>query len=252
LPDEPIQPFRGDRADAERDLCRKIARWVSDNRVTLERHEPDMPGWMFNRQADNWRPLFAIADIAGGDWPGHARAAAERICGGADEETSVRVQLLKDIGELFKKHNTDQLSSEIIAQELAVMEDRPWPEWGRTGKPISAPQVARQLKPFSIIPKVIRIGDKTPRGYRLAWLEDALRRYGGPQTATPQQVNETEAFSDFLNATSDPSVAVQKAAKPKETADCCGVAVRTGGIAGEGGITIDPDPVDDEVMEWTG
>ena len=159
LPDETVRPFRGDRAHQERELCRQAARWADDNRVTLEHHEPEVPGWMFNRQADNWRPLLTIADIAGGDWPEHARAVAARICGSADDETSIRVQLLKDIGDLFKKHGTDQLSSETIVSDLGDMEDRLWPEWGRTGKPISAPQVARQLKPFGISPNGIRIGD---------------------------------------------------------------------------------------------
>jgi len=34
-----------------------------------------MPPTAFNRLADNWRPLFAIAEIAGGDWPQRALAA---------------------------------------------------------------------------------------------------------------------------------------------------------------------------------
>jgi putative DNA primase/helicase len=74
---------------------------------------------MFNRQADNWRPLLSIADLAGGDWPEHARAVAEKVCGSDEDETSVRVQLLMDIGALFHKHNTDRLASALIAQELA-------------------------------------------------------------------------------------------------------------------------------------
>ena len=28
-----------------------------------------MPPGAYNRVADNWRPIFAIAQIAGGDWP---------------------------------------------------------------------------------------------------------------------------------------------------------------------------------------
>jgi len=36
---------------------------------------------LFNRAADNWRPLLAIADAAGGEWPARARRAPQ--CAGA-------------------------------------------------------------------------------------------------------------------------------------------------------------------------
>ena len=55
-------------------MCRKLARWCADNFARLETADPTMPDTAFNRLADNWRPLFAIADVAGADWP--ARAAA--------------------------------------------------------------------------------------------------------------------------------------------------------------------------------
>src|SRR5207247_351802 len=31
--------------------------------------DPELPATAFNRLADNWRPLLAIAEVAGGDWP---------------------------------------------------------------------------------------------------------------------------------------------------------------------------------------
>src|SRR5271155_5015066 len=59
-------------------LGRKAARWVQDSldRLTLAR--PDMAG-LVNRAADNWRPLFAVADVAGGDWSKRARTAARAL-----------------------------------------------------------------------------------------------------------------------------------------------------------------------------
>jgi len=48
---------------------RKLARWTADNFAALKGCEPAMPPTAFNRLGDNWRPLFAIAQIAGGDWP---------------------------------------------------------------------------------------------------------------------------------------------------------------------------------------
>jgi len=46
-------------------LCRKLARWAQDNFAALQACDPAMPPTAFNRLADNWRPLFAIARIAG-------------------------------------------------------------------------------------------------------------------------------------------------------------------------------------------
>ena len=228
LPDEAILPFRGDRAHHERELCSQAARWTSDNFSKLEHHEPEVPEWMFNRQADNWRPLLSVADIAGGEWPERARAVAARMCGSADEETSVKVLLLKDIGELIQKHGTDQLASATIVSELGDMEHRPWPDW-KAGRPISAPQMARLLKPFGVSPGSVRIGQETPKRYKLAQLEDALRRYTRSQSATPPQATETAAFGEFQNATPGPSVAARKTEKPKESAGCGGVADQIGG-----------------------
>ena len=57
------------------------------------------PG-IYNRNADNWRPLFQIADVAGGDWPQRARAAA--LSGAPDlDEVSLLELLLGDIRDIF-------------------------------------------------------------------------------------------------------------------------------------------------------
>ena len=213
LPDESIRPFRSDRAHQERELCRQIARWVADNRSELEHHEPEVPDWMFNRQADNWRPLLAIADIVSDGWPERARAVAATVCGNAGEETSVKVLLLTDIGKLFERYGVEQLESATIAQDLAEMDDRPWPEWGRAAKPITKAQIARQLKSFGISSGTIRDGHSTAKGYKLADLKDPLCRYGGLQSVTPSQVNVRASYSSSQNVTEDTSVTAKKPGK---------------------------------------
>jgi putative DNA primase/helicase len=67
--------------DVERrlyDLNRQAARWTSDSVPKLKAARPDM-GVIANRDADNWRPLFAIADLIGDGWGERARHAAERV-----------------------------------------------------------------------------------------------------------------------------------------------------------------------------
>src|SRR5215470_13406241 len=59
LPSEAIKPFRPDRAGRLDDLARKAARWAADNAERIGDADPDIPEGVFNREADNWRPLLA-------------------------------------------------------------------------------------------------------------------------------------------------------------------------------------------------
>jgi putative DNA primase/helicase len=48
-----------------RELARRAVRWAADNVDALRGADPDMPEGFANRRADNWRPLFSIADLIG-------------------------------------------------------------------------------------------------------------------------------------------------------------------------------------------
>jgi putative DNA primase/helicase len=67
-PNETITPYRPDRADHLDVLARKAARWAQDHAERIGETDPAMPDGIINRAADNWRPLLAIADQAGGEW----------------------------------------------------------------------------------------------------------------------------------------------------------------------------------------
>ena len=51
-------------------------RWADDHAQAIGAIDPTMSEEIYNRVADNWRPLFAIADVAGGEWPDRVRVAA--------------------------------------------------------------------------------------------------------------------------------------------------------------------------------
>ena len=103
LPGESIERFRMDRADHLHGLARKMARFVADHEYALRDADPDMPDALHDRARDNWRGCLAIADLAGGDWPQKARAAAQTLStqGGEQDEQSVAVMLLADIKRIF-------------------------------------------------------------------------------------------------------------------------------------------------------
>ena len=221
---EEIEFFRWDRTDGLRVLARKAARWAKDNTPKLSKADPDLPEWLLNRGADNWRPLLAIADIIGGEWPTLARRIAKEVI---EEDSSHRTQLLFDIKGVFEDQAVDRITSADLCEVLGKMEDRPWPEWGRNGKPITPNALARQLSVFEIKPKTIRldIGGGTAKGYLLEDFTDAFSRYRGSPTVTPSQTNETGAFSDSTTVTRNDDVTVGIPPKPAETRQCDGVTV---------------------------
>lgn len=192
--------LRPDRLDEFEPVCRRLARWVEDNRVALQIADPDVPGGLVNRRADNLRPLLALADLAGGDWPTRARAAALTLAAGPRDE-SAAVMLLADLKDMFENRETERLTSAEIVEHLGQMEDRPWPEWSR-GKPITARGVARLLARFDVMPQVIRVGSLTARGYLLGDLSDAFSRYlSVGENVTAKHAPRNARFEQVASAT---------------------------------------------------
>jgi Protein of unknown function (DUF3631) len=172
-PGEKVARFRAGRTPDLAVFARKAARWIADNAVAIGSREPEIPEAIFNRQADNWEPLLAIAEAAGPKIAERARAAALAACG-AHEDESLGVKLLTDIREAFENANKDELPSKALVEALAAMADRPWCECNH-GKPITQNWLARRLKGFSTRPALI--GPKRVSGYRKADFEDAFARY---------------------------------------------------------------------------
>jgi hypothetical protein len=203
LPGEKIDRLRTDRQDPFNELRRKLARFALHARAILENADPLMPPSLNDRDADNWRVLFAIAEAAGGDW--HARAVA--ACGAlnagleADDADTIGTTLLKDIRAVFKqKGEPEKLSSTELCQALADDEASPWAAFGRSGKPIAPPTMARLLKRFKIAPKVLRNGAQVWRGYLRGAFADAWARYlppdGPPQGVTALQTLQNKDLGE--------------------------------------------------------
>ena len=234
-------------------LARQCARWAEDNLPALRNADPKIPSGLHDRAADNWTLMFSIADAAGGRWPETARRIALSLSG--EEDSSTRVRLLADIRDIFEREGRDRLPSVAICDALARMEDRPWPEWKKTGRPITTAALARQLAHFKIKPEGIRIGDKTPKGYKINQFGDTFTRYLGDspfQSATPQQINDSAAYSPNQSATLRVDVAVSNARKPAEKLECCGVALPKGGIGQEDNSSPEIDDIEREAIQDEG
>lgn len=181
-PGEATSRLRLDRLREYEPLRRRAWRWGRDHLGTLRDADPQVPEALHDRAQDNWRPLLAIADQVGGEWPARARGAALVLADAVPESEDPGEMLLADVRDLFIERGADRLESAEIVAALVAREDRPWQE-SNHGKPISPAQLARLLRPFGVEPKVFRIGDKTHRGYWLDDLSDAFSRYLSPLEA---------------------------------------------------------------------
>src|ERR1051325_10957532 len=176
-PGELAASFDSLHTEVETVLCRKLARWAQDNFAALQSCDPALPATAFNRLADNWRPLFAIAQVAGGDWP---RLAAEAFASlsakeGRDGEGLGRL-LLADIRQIFAQRGSDRLSSTQLVDCLCALADRPWREAQQGGKPINEIWLGRRLGRCGVRSHNIRLGDRQAKGYEFGDFAEAFDR----------------------------------------------------------------------------
>jgi hypothetical protein len=201
--DERVEKFRADRNYGMGDLARQCARWVQDNSDDLREIDPGMPGALHDRASDNWRPLIAIADVAGGEWPENARKAAEALTP-TEDESSIGTLLLTDIRDTYSSRNEPEwISSKDLCEALVGLTDRAWSEVQRGGKPLTPPGLARRLKPFKVSPVQHKTGEKNARGYLFADFQEPFSRYLPTDaldppcpTATPLPSNENRYLAD--------------------------------------------------------
>jgi putative DNA primase/helicase len=224
-PQDKCERMRPDRIyDEMLPLRRKMLRFAKDNLQDLRDLDPALPAGLNDRAQDSWGPLLAIAERAGNYWPALARESASKLSS-ERSEASNRVQLLKDIKEIFGQEGAERMASAEIVRRLGQMEERPWPEWGSHGRPITPRQLARMLEPFAIHPRQMKIDGTNLRGYELADFQDAFSRYlPGVISATPLPSAPTAGFREIRSATLDIDVADRENAEAASEAEGSGVA----------------------------
>jgi hypothetical protein len=181
-------------------LARRIARFVRDNEQRLRRDEPDVPKELNDRARDAWEPLLAIADLAGGEWPQLARAAALKLSGdglGDSRNDDVDIILLADIRDVFATVGA-RVSSDTLTDHLVGLESGPWADW-KNGKPLTKNQLSRRLREkFRIVSDALDFGgaEGRKRGYRLADFADAFARYLPPEAESTRELVQAIESTD--------------------------------------------------------
>jgi Protein of unknown function (DUF3631) len=156
---------------------------------------------MNDRAADNWRPLLAIADLAGGEWPKQAREAACALSGDGHEAIS-DIELLRDIRTAFG--DSDVITSADLVAALTADPERPWATWGKGDKPLSQNALARLLKPFSVVSETVHpLGRSHAKGYKRVHFEAVWEGYLSGQNTSSDSKACKRANTDEMGITCD-------------------------------------------------
>jgi len=241
LPGETVERLLADLLESCEKTRRQAQRWANDHQENLKKTEPVLPDCENDRALDNWRPLFAIAETAGGIWPGLVRQSFGALTA-LDNDDSAGPLLLTDIRQIFETVGRDKIFSRDLLDLLIENEESPWATWHR-GRPISARALAKQLRAYGISSRrTVRIGALTTKGYLLSDFQDAFRRYLPEKTltrpstsilsGTRSQSSNGGASSDFLSVTPEINVPDKKPLQPSNGAGCAPVPDKLGGTGG--------------------
>jgi hypothetical protein len=183
-------------------LVPQILRWIADHVGDLSEAQPEVPDGLDDRAADNAVPLLAVADLVGGDWPVVVRTSIVQLCGAREEaDDGKALLLLGDLRDLFNTVSGPGLATKGILKLLHEREDRPWAEYGRSGKPIAGWHVGNLLAEFSVRSAYVLdpMTGKKARGYLRADLEATWSRYLSPsplRDSVPSPVSSPKAAED--------------------------------------------------------
>jgi putative DNA primase/helicase len=233
MPSERVEKLR--HAGDLEPLARRTLRFATDIADTIRRARPQIPDELHDRAADNWEPLLAIADAAGGRWPKVAREAASVLSGATADGDTTKVELLRDLCALLSGRFAGR--SAIGSAELVegLVEDKAgrWVEFSH-GRALTQRQLARLLRPFSIVSGTVRIGAGTVKGYSAADFADAFHRYL-PSFDPSQRHNpvSTPVVTDNASVTRDDVLRIADPSQPSIQAGCDGVPDRTPPSGGE-------------------
>src|SRR5439155_17149246 len=98
--------------------------------------------------------------------------------------------LLLDIQMIFTTLGVERAFSRTIVAALNALTDRPWAET-RKGKKVNDQWLGRELQPYEIASRTMRIGKGMAKGYLAADFREAVQRY-----FTRNQVDPTSEVSE--------------------------------------------------------
>jgi hypothetical protein len=203
---ETVKPFRLRRDQPKiKETGERLGTWLNAETVRKRLENAEAPeSTLEDRAADVWESLLMVADLAGGDWPKRARAAAKTMLdSSADDEyeMSLPVRLLHDLRDEFAVIKSEWTPTEALLSRLWNRRDSPWSDMELTPH-----RLGRMLREFGI--RSIRDPAGKKRGYRRVDFADAWDRYppiepseaSGSVNTLDDQRKQTDAWPDALRA----------------------------------------------------
>lgn len=202
---EPVESFRYRNAKLEAEPIRDgLTAWANGPAVDLLREaEPEIPKGLGDRAAEAWEPLFAIADMAGGEWPDLARESALALSGIEEtEEQTLGTLALSAIQSAFSSSGEDRITTSALLGEINADDELPFGGW-RDGKGIDSRRLAKLLKPYGIRPRTVWLGGESAKGYLREQFTTPWERWlGGTTLPGPSEASEASGGKDFAPAQS--------------------------------------------------
>ena len=96
LPRESVQRLRHAERGLFDRLASQLARFAEDAAQSIGEARPELPEALNDRAQDNWEPLLAIADYAGGEWPRIPDVPDDEPCDDTENLSGTRKPLVPE------------------------------------------------------------------------------------------------------------------------------------------------------------
>lgn len=198
-----VERFLSNRARMTAEpILEALSDWAKKNEARTEaayEHLEDL-GFLSDRDADLWMPLFAICSVAAPDRVTELENCALTLTGAKadnDVEESLSLKLLADIRSVWVTGRSHMATSELL-EALKRITDSPWGE-----NDFNPRKIAKMLRPFKVEVRQVRLGAGTYKGYLRSELLDAFSRYLPSHAGCPETC-ETTGVAISQNAGSGP------------------------------------------------
>lgn len=168
------------RTPAEAEPLRStIAAWAQSGLEAIRDTYESMSdlGFLEDREADLWMPLFAVCAVAAPNRIDELRGCARLLCGAKDAddaEDSQALKLLADVRRIWPDGKPHMLTTALLDELKRILDSR----WGDSGRELTPRGLATILRPFGPAPRQVRVdGGATGKGYLRAEFEGAFSRY---------------------------------------------------------------------------
>ncbi|NOT18099.1 MAG: DUF3631 domain-containing protein [Sulfuriferula sp.] len=163
-------------------ISSRLARFAEDygERVRYESKKRIDGGKLISvlsdRENKHYRPLLAIASMAGDKWQSMATNAAIILCASVDKSISTGNELLNDIRDVFERLKVDKIKLVELVTALCEDEENAWATYNY-GKALSTRQLSKLLGAYGISSKTYRYDYETAKGYERAQFDEVFKRY---------------------------------------------------------------------------